>query len=273
MIPPECSRTISKGSVKTIGLLDGDEVPLAREIPFLSTYSMVLCGILITTDVAKTCLSFSMKHHNNDVYPVNPTIIVTVSEGFKALVVIAIHLYWEKNHPFKDLDPKIAVPCGLYTITNNLFFVGLHYVSPAIWIVLIQMRVVFLLSIYRFYLRQKVTSAQYIGAVVLMFGVGLTQIDQNADFRTIIGPALGLAALSSLLSAFAGVFIEVVLKRGGSGGLLRNQTHLYCGSTFSSVIPIMVSLLVLKHEGESSAIFLFTNLNSVTASRGTLRAF
>lgn len=56
-----------------------------------------------------------------------------------------------------------------------------------------------------------------------------------------VGPALMLAAFSSLLSAVAGVYIEMVLKSGDDGELWRRQFHLYIGASLMSIVPFFIS--------------------------------
>ncbi|XP_003739960.1 UDP-galactose/UDP-N-acetylglucosamine transporter srf-3 [Galendromus occidentalis] len=238
----------SKDSVEAINSIDSDQEPLSREVPLLSATSVILCILLIATDVGRTCVSYSMRHFNDGVYPVDTTIVVTVNELFKATLVIGLHLFFDGDNPFKHLDARIALPCLLYAFTNNLFFLALHYITPATWLVLCQMRVVILLLIYRIFLKQRITATQYIGGLTLIAGVGLAQIDVGADFSTILGPVLGVAVLNSLFSATAGVFTEVVLKRGGDAGMWRNQTHLYCGSALISLLPALVSRFVFERK-------------------------
>ncbi|XP_022658116.1 UDP-galactose translocator 1-like [Varroa destructor] len=67
--------------------------------------------------------------------------------------------------------------------------------------------------------------AQWVGAV---FSVVFMQIEHVHNFMNSVGPALMLAAFSSLLSAVAGVYIEMVLKSGDE--LWRRQFHLYIGA-------------------------------------------
>lgn len=56
-----------------------------------------------------------------------------------------------------------------------------------------------------------------------------------------VGPALLLAVVSSLLSAVAGIYIELVLKSGGESELWRRQFHLYVGASLVSIIPFLIS--------------------------------
>lgn len=53
--------------------------------------------------------------------------------------------------------------------------------------------------------------------------------------------ALTLAAITAILSAFAGVYIEIVLKNGGDDQLWQRQFHLYLGASLVSLVPFLVS--------------------------------
>ncbi|XP_022704626.1 UDP-galactose translocator 1-like isoform X2 [Varroa jacobsoni] len=97
-------------------------------------------------------------------------------------------------------------------------------------------RLPFLLLIYRLMFKRTTVPAQWVGAV---FSVVFMQIEHVRNFMNSVGPALMLAAFSSLLSAVAGVYIEMVLKSGDE--LWRRQFHLYIGASLMSVVPFFIS--------------------------------
>lgn len=217
------------------------ETQLAREVALRSCVSISLCISVALTDAIKLVSSYSMKYYNQHKYPLDHTVVVAIVEGIKCLISVIVHLCKHRTNPFLHFDRRILLPCILYALTNNIFFVALNYVSPAVWLVLIQLRMVFLLLLYRFCYRQAVVCAQWCGALVLICSVGLNQFEAFKNFQGSALPALGLAVVSSLMSAVAGVYTEVVFKSGGDEELWRMQFHLYLGSTTISIIPFLVS--------------------------------
>lgn len=152
------------------------KVSLTRELVLTSIPSLLLCTALAGTDALKMVVSFAMKHYNDDSYPLDASLVVLVIEVIKAIVALCFHLGCGGGNPLTKFDPRILVPCAIYAVTNNLFFVALLFVPPAVWMVLVQIRLVFLLLLYRVMFKHKIVLSQWVGAMVLMLSVALMQV-------------------------------------------------------------------------------------------------
>ncbi|OQR71167.1 CMP-sialic acid transporter 4-like [Tropilaelaps mercedesae] len=235
---------------------------LSREVVLTSIPSLVLCFAMACIDAVKLVVSFAMKDSNNDRYPLDSCMVVLLIELIKAIVALGLHIGRGGGNPLTKFDVRTIVPCVIYAITNNIFFIALLFVSPPVWMILIQMRLIFLLFIYRVMFKHTIVAAQWVGAVFLVVSVALMQVDHVHDFMNAVGPALILATISSLLSALAGVYIELILKTEGDSELWRRQFHLYSGSALVSIIPFLVSKyhfgrLTFDLVGDSALLNLF----------------
>ena len=112
-----------------------------------STMFQVFC------EVCKQVSSYSVQYYNGGTYPVPQTMMVVLGEIFK-LVTTTARTGWEP--PSIDTisirqSIKFLVPSIFYTINNNIYFVGLMYVPPPIWIILCSFRTVITATIYKVY--------------------------------------------------------------------------------------------------------------------------
>lgn len=154
-----------------------------RELVLISVPSLLLCSTFACTDALKTVVSFAMKHYNYERYPLNASLVVLVIEMVKAVIALGLHLAKGGGKLLTKFDSRILVPCAIYVITNNLFFIALFFVSPAVWMVLIQIRLPLLLLIYRLMFKRTTVPAQWVGAV---FSVVFMQVPKQTSYLKVI---------------------------------------------------------------------------------------
>jgi len=141
------------------------------------------------------------------------SIVIMATEGGVEGLVSAVQTDI-LNKPFETV--KVGVPAFCYTLQNNLLFVALSNLSPAVCQVLYQTKTLSTAFWSIMLLQKQIRSLQWLALVLLVLGVVLVQWKDSAT--TSLGanasPMVGLIAVAScsMLSGFAGVFLEKMLK-------------------------------------------------------------
>ncbi|XP_076313027.1 uncharacterized protein LOC143226216 isoform X2 [Tachypleus tridentatus] len=127
-------------------------------------------------------------------------------------------------------------PALIYAITSNIFLYALTYVTPAVWIVLIQGKVIFTVAMYRFIFKKPVSKTQWLGAFLIVVAIAFSQLPSIMG-TTFPVPviALLLSMLNSLLAAGVSIYIEVLFKNDNRP-FLEQQIQLYFFSTLTSAL-------------------------------------
>lgn len=81
-------------------------------------------------------------------YPLQQTLLVALTEALKCLLVTAMHVATSGSLRMRP-SPKFLLPSLIYMLTNNIFFFVLRYVTPAVWVVLVQCKIIITLCVYR----------------------------------------------------------------------------------------------------------------------------
>ncbi|KAH7976633.1 hypothetical protein HPB52_017049 [Rhipicephalus sanguineus] len=108
---------------------------------------LVLFAASTFIDVNKMVCSYSLRYYNHGSYPMNQSLMVALTEVFKCVLVTAVRMVTSGSLRMRP-SSKFLVPSLIYMLTNNIFFIALHYVTPAVWIVLAQCRIFFTLFAY-----------------------------------------------------------------------------------------------------------------------------
>mmetsp|Transcript_703 Transcript_703/g.1948 ORF Transcript_703/g.1948 Transcript_703/m.1948 type:complete len:372 (+) Transcript_703:113-1228(+) len=142
---------------------------------------------------------------------------------------------------------KVGVPAFCYTLQNNLLFVALSNLPPAVCQVLYQTKTLSTAFWSIMLLGKEIRSLQWLSLVLLVFGVVLVQW-KDSDASS-LGPeassVVGVTAVAfcSLLSGFAGVFLEKMLKGTKTSLWVRNiQLCLFS-------VPLQVVAIVQQDYG------------------------
>jgi len=114
---------------------------------------------------------------------------------------------------------KISVPSLLYTLQNNLLFVGMSNLSGPMYQVTYQLKILSTAVLSVLILGKSLDVTKWVSLLVLSIGVTLIQLrggggaSAQHDGNAVIGLVAVLAAC--LTSGMAGVYLEKVLKGGG----------------------------------------------------------
>ncbi|OWA54033.1 UDP-galactose translocator [Hypsibius exemplaris] len=130
---------------------------------------------------------------------------------------------------------KVAVPAFIYTFQNNLTFVAVSNLDAATFQVVSQIKILTTAIFSVAMLRRQLGTVQWAALLILFVGIAVVQLDQQSPqagktLFHIQSPFLGLSAIliSSLMSGYAGVYFEKILKGSEVSLWLRNiQLSMY----------------------------------------------
>ncbi|XP_042425585.1 CMP-sialic acid transporter 1-like isoform X1 [Zingiber officinale] len=187
---------------------------------------------------------------SNGKYSYDYATIPFLAEVFK-LVVSSFFLWKESQSsspPRMNMEWKsirlFPIPSIIYLIHNNVQFATLTYVDPSTYQIMGNLKIVTTGILFRFFLKRKLTTLQWMAIVLLTIGTTTSQVkgcgEASCDSlfsAPIQGYMLGL--LSACLSALAGVYTEYLMKKNNDS-LYWQNVQLY---TFG-VIFNMARLIV-----------------------------
>ena len=127
---------------------------------------------------------------------------------------------------------KFAVPAGVYFVNNTMVFAIVSLVSASVFQIVGCLKTVFTALLFRAVLKRRLTLVQWVCVLLLACGTAVAELPSactagegpganeqgsGEDSSEVGGHLLGvlLILVSSLLSAFAGVFSELLLKKDG----------------------------------------------------------
>lgn len=186
------------------------------------TASLALISLVIQNTAVAILLKFSFRE---TAAAYAPTTVVLTTEMLKLLVCGLVAVLQSFGHFLSAIltigDQSILfVPSMLYVIQNNLLFFGAQKLSPVIYIVCTQMKILSTAVISRFLLGTKLSPKQHLALFFLVFGVILVQAPDRAVFgsshkqdkpdESLIGVSAVL--LASITSGAAGVILEKIFK-------------------------------------------------------------
>ncbi|KAG9394576.1 Nucleotide-sugar transporter [Carpediemonas membranifera] len=120
-----------------------------------------------------------------------------------------------------------AVPAILYAINNNLVFLILRYLEPALFQILSNFKIISTAVLMRFVLHKRFTGLHYLTLVLLMLVISWTQYVPSATTKSSRTVGVLLAILYTFNSSFASVFTEYFLKRYSHISVHAQNTSLY----------------------------------------------
>jgi UDP-sugar transporter A1/2/3 len=113
---------------------------------------------------------------------------------------------------------NIAVPSIVYTIQNNVLYFALSHLDAATFQVGYQLKILTTAIFSIFMLGRTISTLQWFALILLTIGVSLAQIASNNSTQTRGNTSVGFIAvgIASILSGFAGVYFEKMLKTKSS---------------------------------------------------------
>ena len=126
---------------------------------------------------------------------------------------------------------KVCVPSFIYLIDNNLLYVAVEHLDVAVCQIVDQLKIIPTAMLSVLILKKTLLKTQWLSLVILVAGVGLVQLsDSKETAATAEGEPhkqnymLGLSAvlISCVLSAFAGIYFEKMIKSSDVSIWMRN---------------------------------------------------
>ncbi|XP_038054152.1 UDP-galactose translocator-like isoform X3 [Patiria miniata] len=172
------------------------------------------------------------------------TTAVCVTEFVKMTTCVFILLYQHKGN-FVELGKllwntivlqpvdtlKVAVPAFIYTVQNNLMFIGVSNLSTATFQVTYQLKILTTALCMVVMLRRSLSASQWVALILLFAGVAIIQIQPSDPAKraaevshTEQNYIHGLLAVivACCFSGFAGVYFEKILKGSKTSIWVRN---------------------------------------------------
>ncbi|XP_063911880.1 UDP-galactose translocator isoform X1 [Zophobas morio] len=135
---------------------------------------------------------------------------------------------------------KVCVPSFVYVIQNNLLYVSASHLDAATYQVTYQLKILTTAMFAVLILKKELLKTQWISLVMLVGGVVLVQLAQSSGSSHVhSGPEQNrligfMAALSAcVLSGFAGIFFEKMLKGSDITVWMRNVQLSVCSIPFA----------------------------------------
>lgn len=155
------------------------------------------------------------------------------------------------GHPSELL--KTCVPSLLYTLQNNLLFVGLSHLSAGTYQVTYQLKILTTAALSVVILGTRLNAVKWFSLVLLTFGVSLVNMSQlsSSDSKDSGSTLIGLSAViaACFTSGFAGVYIEKILKQTVVSIWIRNAQLAFSGSAFALVIALQADWTLIMQDG------------------------
>ena len=194
-------------------ILNGRNQTLERESKGCVSVLLYMT-LYVNLDVWKQVTTYGIKYYNGGVYPVPHTFVVTVTELMKLAIFLAVAAR-EGTLSQVRLSPLYAVPSLIYALNNNMYLYALHYTTPPVWNIVIQVRILVAAMAYRVVFKKLITPVQFLALGVLVMAIVATQLTAG-DVSGVSGADLTvplmLAAVLSVTSTTAGFTMEVSMR-------------------------------------------------------------
>ena len=171
------------------------------------------CTLFFLVDVWRQVTGYGVKYLNNGTYPIPQTAIVALTESFKLVVFITI-LTREGGIRTLKASFLYVIPSLIYAVNNNVYYYALHYTTPPIWNIIIQLRIVFTAFTYRVIFKRPISLSKYLGITLLISAIVLTNTaserEENEHHKSgHLFVAFILAGFGSITSTIGAIVMEV----------------------------------------------------------------
>uniref|UniRef100_A0A0A9YEB3 UDP-N-acetylglucosamine transporter n=1 Tax=Lygus hesperus TaxID=30085 RepID=A0A0A9YEB3_LYGHE len=194
---------------------------------------------LVTLTLQNAILGISMRYSRTRVGPMFISSTAVVMSEFVKLFTCLFLVYKEqksvpmfKNALYKTVIEnkwdtlKVSVPSFVYIVQNNLLYVSASHLDAATYQVTYQLKILTTALLSVIMLRKKLSPKQWGSLVVLITGVVMVQLSGSESKagppgqNRLIGFSAALGAC--VLSGFAGVYFEMILKGSDVSVWMRN---------------------------------------------------
>ncbi|KAL0423001.1 UNVERIFIED_CONTAM: CMP-sialic acid transporter 4 [Sesamum latifolium] len=142
------------------------------------------------------------------------------------------------------------IPAALYLIKNLLQYYIFAYVDAPGYQILKNLNIISTGVLYRIILKKKLSEIQWAAFVLLSAGCTTAQLNSNSD-RVLQTPFQGwlMAIVMALLSGFAGVYTEAIIKKRPSRNINVQNFWLYVfGMAFNAIVILVQDFDAVMNE-------------------------
>ncbi|KAJ8641059.1 hypothetical protein MRB53_017753 [Persea americana] len=176
-----------------------------------------------------------------------------------ALSLLALTRIWknegvtEDNRLSTSLDEVIVypIPAALYLVKNLLQYYIFAYVDAPGYQILKNLNIISTGVLYRIILKKKLSEIQWAAFILLCAGCTTAQLNPSSD-HVLQTPFQGwmMAIVMALLSGFAGVYTEAIIKKRPSRNINVQNFWLYVfGMVFNAVAILVQDFDAVMNEG------------------------
>ncbi|XP_014779820.1 UDP-galactose translocator isoform X1 [Octopus bimaculoides] len=150
---------------------------------------------------------------------------------------------------------KVSIPSLVYTLQNNLLYVAVSNLDAATYQVTYQLKILTTAMFSVFMLNKKLSRMQWISLVILFMGVSFVQLQPTSSTKSAASttqqPLKGLVAviISCIMSGFAGVYFEKILKGTKPNLWLRNVQLGFLGTIIGLITMEIKDGFQVKEKG------------------------
>lgn len=155
------------------------------------------------------------------------------------------------SHPLTAL--KVAIPALIFSIYNNILYYGLSNLEVPVYQVTNQLKIFSTAIFFSILLKHKLPVIKWLSLALLFLGTSIVQL-QATDYSSGDKEGnvwLGIAAVSSaaLLSGFAGVYFEKIMKSVHTPMWILNLYLAVFGFIFSSLVAVFNDYEIMLERG------------------------
>ncbi|XP_028781008.1 CMP-sialic acid transporter 4-like isoform X2 [Neltuma alba] len=170
----------------------------------------------------------------------------------------------EDNRLTTTLDEVIVypIPAALYLVKNLLQYYIFAYVDAPGYQILKNLNIISTGILYRIILKKRLSEIQWAAFILLCAGCTTAQLNTNSD-RVLQTPFQGwiMAIIMALLSGFAGVYTEAIIKKRPSRNINVQNFWLYIfGMAFNAVAILIQDFDAVMNKGFFNGYSLITIL-------------
>ncbi|XP_054776815.1 CMP-sialic acid transporter 4-like isoform X1 [Prosopis cineraria] len=187
-----------------------------------------------------------------------------------AISLIALGKIWttegvtEDNRLTTTLDEVIVypIPAALYLVKNLLQYYIFAYVDAPGYQILKNLNIISTGILYRIILKKRLSEIQWAAFILLCAGCTTAQLNTNSD-HVLQTPFQGwvMATIMALLSGFAGVYTEAIIKKRPSRNINVQNFWLYIfGMIFNAVAILIQDFDAVMNKGFFHGYSLITIL-------------
>ncbi|KAL3843308.1 hypothetical protein ACJIZ3_000711 [Penstemon smallii] len=154
------------------------------------------------------------------------------------------------------------IPAALYLVKNLLQYYIFAYVDAPGYQILKNLNIISTGVLYRIILKKKLSETQWAAFILLCAGCTTAQLKSNSD-RVLQTPFQGwlMAIIMALLSGFAGVYTEAIIKKRPSRNINVQNFWLYVfGMVFNAVVILVQDFDAVINKGFFHGYTLITFL-------------